>query len=282
LTIRPGPASQRTAIGLRVIAGILCRAENRLPEPRTNGDRKPEATSVGIRARLADLSLLEGLVAIAALFVSVSALIVSCRATEISNRQAKVAEAELEPVISATATYTSHRDAEKMTVRNVGGPADSFDIDYVVLLSIDYASTPNKSPIERVVPLEDYYGVSYSTGAPTGELAEISDPTPPNNNNAFGRLVQATQEYSKQQSASLYVDVVRFLRVKYVNRLGEQHTRYLTVDILHGSKQVSAAAGKRAFDIETELSAQSVPLHSATPPDVVAAWQEGAAPPTVR
>jgi hypothetical protein len=226
--------------------------------------------------------VLEGLVAIAALFVSVSAVVVSCQATVISNRQAKIAEAELEPVISAKATYTSDADAEKITVRNVGGPADSFDIDSLVLLSIEYASTPNKPPITRVVPLEDYYGVSYPTGAPTGGLAEISDPLPQNNNKVFGRLARKTQKYGKQQSASVYLEVVRFLRVKYVNRLGEKQARYFTVDPVHGSKRVSAAVGKRAFDIDTRLSAQSVSLHTATPPGVVAAWQEGAAPPTVR
>jgi hypothetical protein len=226
--------------------------------------------------------VLEGLVAIAALVVSASAGIVSCRATDISNRQATIAEAELEPVISATRAYTSRTaKAETTTVRNYGGPADSFDIDYVVFLSIEYASTPNKQPSTRVVPLTDYYGVSYSTGAPKGKLVEITSGTS-SNNTAFGRLYEKVAKYGKQRSAYLYVDVVRFLRVEYVNRLGEKHTRYLTVEIPSGSRQISPAIGKRAFELEDKLSAQQVSIYTATPPEVVAAWRKGGSLPALR
>ena len=182
----------------------------------------------------------------AALIVSVAAVVVAIQTKDISDRQAVIAERQLQPTITAELSYGFvHGDARSqfVTVSNVGGPASNLSVDVATLLDVRYVR-PGGDAGTIVAALTNYYSAQGDTGQPTGVIA-TADGIGSN-----AREVNLEVGAAKLQRATgfvLDVGLDQYARVAYTDELGDRHLEYFRVDPVTGGRTLPSSEGARAF-----------------------------------
>jgi hypothetical protein len=207
-----------------------------------------------------------------AVVVSIAAVYVSTQANRIANRQAEIAERELQPIITAGTAYEfegGFAKSESLTVRNDGAPARGFDVDEISLLYVTYQRRAQGAQ-QRAILIDNYYTVGLTTGRSKGKLVTFVGDRGLGNNMNMVRLDRRCRAYAESRSSILLLDLVSIVRVTYVDQLNEERIEYLTLSGSGGSLPLSAAKGGWAFSLENE---PGLSVYDATPADVLSAWK---------
>ena len=231
-------------------------------DPRPWVRRRSKAIWRGVKHKPAEV-----LVGLASLVVAGAAVYVAIQANHISERQNEIQARQLQPVITANLDYgVEHGRAtsQTLTVRNVGGAATGVGIDVATLLQVGYEH--GATSVQRDIPVANYYSGITLTGAPTGVLGIA---TGGRNNDAEMRLERDSLRYASLHHESLLLRFQQDVRVAYRDVLGEQHTDYLSVDVVGGTTVLSGGRGRSVFAQQND-PAKELDLTTATPQRLVA------------
>ncbi|CAG36308.1 hypothetical protein [Desulfotalea psychrophila] len=186
--------------------------------------------------------------AIMAILVSFSQCSISKEQTKLLNVQTKIAKKQISPVFTISAKQLKDDipgiySEDKIFIENNGFIISDFHYNSLVLIDIELSKTPNVQK-KKTYSLIGYYRAGYMTAKGSGLLATIFG----KNNNL--QLSQLDEQYSgicQKNDESCFINLRRYLKVRYKNAFDEQITEYYIVPLIYGGKKLSLDEGERLF-----------------------------------
>lgn len=222
-------------------------------------------------------ALLVGVASVSLAFASNS---VARQANRIASNQIQLTRAEKQPVLTFDLAlgYDSIRKVyayQQLAITNIGEPLSEFESDVAVFFRIDLGLRNGTQANRALVPVWDYYDTSFPSSHRVGRLASYINATVRRgNHDAALDLSRRFSDSMDSIAAYALVDVVQYVRVKYRDIFGEEHTRYYELPVLKGAVEIPADTGAVLFARWGEGFSKDtrVMLATATPRDVYAAF----------
>lgn len=193
----------------------------------------------------------------AAVLLSVMALVVAFAQHDLAERQTEIADAQLalsrralmpEFVISAHqlkphGSETSTEDV--IRVENRGAPVHSLTSRTVTYVDVEYSSGLPRSPFRRVaVPVVGYYSVTGHGDKASGVMLQMEGQ---GNNKWMSDLRRAFSERTRKVGGFGNLGIRRYVRLAYVDKLGESNVQYFFVPLIYGARPLDPKDGQSIF-----------------------------------
>lgn len=185
---------------------------------------------------------------ITAVFLATMAVMVSYAQFKMMDKQNQISEANALPQIISTISFTKDNSSnytdEWLLIDNEGGVIKETDTSQAVFLKATYSSlNPIKLKV-LYIPLSGYYGTAFSSGRGKGTITSAFGK---NNYAKFHSFAQTFKPPLSENEEMLYVELVRMVRIKYIDIFGKEHIDYQVVDPIGGANALSKSEGERIF-----------------------------------
>lgn len=223
---------------------------------------------------------------LASITLTIMAVLVSWHATRIAALQTELTKLEKQPIFRfdvvlqfdpATQVYARDR----LVVSNIGTPVREFDCRVYTFFKAEYGrrGQPLKTAL---IPLHGYYSASGVSKNLTGELQEFVAPdVPEGNNSRAANLIRGFGRRGDQHDAFAFLDVLRYVRVRYKDIWGEWHDDLYLVGSFTSSKLEDRDARLVIIEYETKWSSSLwVEFAKASPELLYEKWKAAVAAPS--
>lgn len=189
------------------------------------------------------------------IFVVIATVFVSTKANSIAEMELSVEKASIQPQFEVVENIENGISGEKnansvLTISNLDGQCENVDIEVICIIEFTYYEDTDF--MKKFIKLENFY-FGYSWGrSNNGKICEIKDEDNWKKYCDFSKQVL----FSKEIECG-YVDLNKYVKISYEDKLGEKHELYFEVDSI-SSRMLNLEEGISLFneynDIENKIS----------------------------
>lgn len=129
---------------------------------------------------------------------------------------------------------------DTLSIDNNGAQVDQFTAGAAVYMSAKATDPTHHSTTTLSFVVNGYYSTHFVSVAGSGRLVTLVGP---NNNQRFVTLDRACASIAKERDLYLELELRRFVRISYVDRLNTPHTEYFSIQPLYGATRISDSDG---------------------------------------
>lgn len=193
------------------------------------------------------------------IIISIVGVFISWQAYKISELQTEIAKSSSLPNIAIKEMQVLDEETgkcidTKIQISNLDGKLNNYNSQIVTFLKCQYYDEDNNIYFADI-PVESYYILGNKSGTTIGIIENKGTAS---NYSKIEFLRQDIKEYNKN-SGNKYLSVIMksYLKISYVNLLGENETLYYTTDIFE-TNLLSKEEGEQAFRFYEEMTNQDL------------------------